>query len=681
MNTLLLKSALLEELQYAKSPELKDSDLWHNNRPIPYVESAYFVQGVPVVYFSRIENPTQDANDIWRLYRSVWSQSKVPLLYVITPQEIRVYNGYAEPAETSEELIRDDEEHSDRLLKHLQQLTDVETARPKINQQLNGYDRLYLETGAFWKTHDGQKIKRERRADQRLLSAMDYVRRHLLAGLPEDERSKEIAYALLGRSIFIRYLEDREILTSEWVREITGGRARDYLSALEDDKVTYYLFDYLSRRFNGDLFPVEEEERKRITKKHLELVRQFLAGGDPSTGQLALWPYYDFTHIPIELISGIYDTFLSTEMREELGAYYTPLALVDFMIEETLPHDKTSLDTTILDPTCGSGVFLVRAYQRLVEVWKKGNNGSLYSPRLGTILSQLLKENIFGVDIQLNAIRIAAFSLYLAMLDYLDKEDILDKQFRFPSLENSNLICSNFLSEKVEEKLSGRKFDRVLGNLPWGRGSLKGEALDRAQELKYPTGGKQLVQPLLRHAPKFCAENGELALLASTKATFLVTSGTHEEFRDQFLQQYQVRAVVNFSALRHELFPDSISPMVALFYRPSLPVSGDKIVYAVPKPSALSQRLGAIVLDANEIKFLEREELLSHPVLWKVALWGNPRDAAIIKYLQSFPTLMQQATKYGWLVELRKGKKDIPQGYIVGNKEKEALWDAIPNFV
>ncbi len=677
MDTLLLKEALLKELKYAESPDLKYADLWHNDRPIPSVENAYFVQGVPVVYFSRIEDSAHSADDIWRLYRSVWSQSKVPLLYVITPQEIRIYNGYAEPTKDSAEFAKDDnEQHSNRLLKHLRQLTDVETARQEIQQQLHGYDRLYLETGAFWQTDDGQKIKRESRADQRLLNAMKYVRDLLLEKLPKDEYAAEIAYILLGRSLFICYLESRGILTPEWMLEITGGRADKYLSVLEDKEMTYHLFSYLNQRFNGDLFRVDPKERERIRNPHLHDVRQFLAGDDLRTGQLALLPYYDFTHIPIELISGIYGTFFSDGTQEDLGAYYTPLALVDFLIEEALPRDKVQLNTTILDPTCGSGVFLVRTYQRLVEAWKRENKQEKPHVRLYIILSKILEEQIFGVDIQRSAIRIAAFSLYLAMLDFLERDDILDEHFRFPNLEGSNLICEDFLSSNVEDIFASKKFDRVIGNLPWGKGRLQGEALKRAKTLGYSIGGKQLVQPLLEHAPKFCSENGELALLASAKATLFVTSDTHEAFREKFLQRYHIRAVVNFSLLRYELFPDAVSPMVALFYSPSLPNSPKKLVYAAPKPSSLSQRLGAIVLDANEIKFLERKELLQFPDLWKVALWGNPRDAAIIQHLQTFPTLMQQAIKYDWLLELRKGKKDIPQGYIVGKKgkAKEALW-------
>lgn len=158
------------------------------------------------------------------------------------------------------------------------------------------------------------------------------------------------------------------------------------------------------------------------------------------------------------------------------------------------------------------------------------------------------------------------------------------------------------------------------------------------------------MQAFLANAPQFCADNGEIALLAPAKSTILVTSDTHKTFRQQFFERYDVQTVLNFSALCYELFAESIHPAVALFYRPTLPQPNRRIVYGVPKPSPLSHQLGAIILDANEVKFLDREDLSDYPVLWKVALWGTPRDAALIERLKSLPTLRKQAERLGWKV-------------------------------
>ncbi len=658
MNTIDLQNTLLEELDFVDAPDFQPVVSWPNDRPIPHISGAYFIQGNPVVYFSQLEEV--DTAALAQLYRSVWSQGKAPLLYVISRQDILVFNGYDAPAprENSDEILSSDKEHRDRLLHHLRSLNDIETARQEITSRLSNFRRILLDTGAFWQTEDGQRINREKRADQRLLDAMGELRRRLFA----KKLSSEIAYALLGRSIFIRYLEDRGILTETLVAQITNGLAQNYLTALDSKEVTYNLFDYLHQRFNGDIFPVDERERQVVSKEHLGPIQRFLQREDLETGQLSFWPY-DFSCVPIELISGIYDTFLSDETREKLGAYYTPLPLVDFIMEETLPLEKITPEMTILDPACGSGVFLVRAYQRLIEAWKQHNQAHPSASQL----TALMQQSLFGVDVKLNAVRIAAFSLCLSMLDYLKNDEIIQENFRFPRMEKANLIRANFFSRKIDSIFSDKRFDKIVGNPPWGDKTLKGLALKWVTKEDFPTGDNQLAQAFLYRAPRFCAEHGEVAMLAPTKGTIIVDSDTHRKFRQKFFDMYHVRAIVNFSALVYELFPDSLSPSIALFYQSEQPTEQGKIVYATPKPSSVSQSLGAIVLDKADIKFLEREELRSNPALWKIALWGNPRDAGLIEYLQSLPQL-EHLEKTGQL------REEIREGFIVGNKKTEALW-------
>src|SRR3989440_3189744 len=573
MNTIDLQNTLLEELDFVDAPDFRPVVSWPNDRPIPHISGAYFIQGNPVVYFSQLEEV--DTAALAQLYRSVWSQGKAPLLYVISRQDILVFNGYDGPPsrDNPDEILSNDEAHRHRLLHHLQSLYDIETARQEIADKLRYYRRILLDTGAFWQTEEGQRINREKRADQRLLDAMGELRRRLLA----KKLSSEIAYALLGRSIFIRYLEDRGILTETLVAQITNGLAHKYLTALDSKKVTYELFDYLHQRFNGDIFPVDELERQVVSEEpHLRLIQRFLQREDLETGQLSFWPY-DFSCIPIELISGIYDTFLSDETRRKYGTYNTPLALVDFIVEETLPLAKPTPEMTILDPACGSGVFLVRAYQRLIEAWKQRNPGHPSAPQL----TEFMKQSIFGVDVQLNAVRIAAFSLCLSMLDYLKNENIIQESFRFPRMETSNLIHADFFSEEIDHRFSDKKFDRIVGNPPWGNGTLRGLALKWVTDRNLPTGDKQLVQAFLYRTPHFCMQHGEVAMLAPTKSTIIVGSSTHQKFRQKFFDMYHVRAVVNFSALVYELFPDSLSPSIALFYQPEQeqPIEQGKIVY------------------------------------------------------------------------------------------------------
>ncbi len=92
-----LEQILFEELGYAGKQGLLQGDaiLWSNGRKIEEINAAIFLKNVPIVYFSRFAE--LDTNQIEKLHKKVWSQSKAPLLFVILPHEIRVYNGYDHP--------------------------------------------------------------------------------------------------------------------------------------------------------------------------------------------------------------------------------------------------------------------------------------------------------------------------------------------------------------------------------------------------------------------------------------------------------------------------------------------------------------------------------------------------------------------------------------------------------
>ena len=98
---------------------------------------------------------------------------------------------------------------------------------------------------------------------------------------------------LIGRSIFIRYLEDRNVLTSEWVFDWTDGQANNFRSVLNELPIARVFFRRLSQHFDDNLFPPSEEELVDVTQDHLDLIGRFLDGHDLDSGQLhlAFWPY------------------------------------------------------------------------------------------------------------------------------------------------------------------------------------------------------------------------------------------------------------------------------------------------------------------------------------------------------------------------------------------------------
>ena len=117
---------------------------------------------------------------------------------------------------------------------------------------------------------------------------------------------------------------------------------------------------------------------------------------------------------PIELISSIYEMFAhgeDSERAETQSVHYTRLCLVELMLSLAM----TGMEDTVrvLDPACGSGVFLVEMFRRLA--WAKARR--LRRPLTREELHEMLRTQVFGIDIDRDAVYVAAFSLYLALLE------------------------------------------------------------------------------------------------------------------------------------------------------------------------------------------------------------------------------------------------------------------------
>ena len=120
----------------------------------------------------------------------------------------------------------------------------------------------------------------------------------------------------------------------------------------------------------------------------------------------------------------------------------------------------------ILDPSCGSGAFLVQCYRRLIEKQLRQEA----SPLQPGALRELLTTQIFGVDQDGDACRVAELSLTLTLLDYITPPDLENNPtFTLPSLRNTNIFEANFFEPNSAwaEAAATKKFDWVIGNPPW----------------------------------------------------------------------------------------------------------------------------------------------------------------------------------------------------------------------
>ena len=145
--------------------------------------------------------------------------------------------------------------------------------------------------------------------------------------------------------------------------------------------------------------------------------------GNVKNNQYVFRRLYSLNHLPIELISSVYEEFLGKEKKDVV---YIPRFLVNLSVDECMPISEPNDSFKILDPSCGLGFFLVVAFKRLVEwnrykvYFEKGERKKLSSKEL----LRLLVNNIYGVDKEDDATRLTVFNLALALCDMLSPKEI-----------------------------------------------------------------------------------------------------------------------------------------------------------------------------------------------------------------------------------------------------------------
>lgn len=224
------------------------------------------------------------------------------------------------------------------------------------------------------------------------------------------------------------------------------------------------------------MFHISESDFSTVGQDALDILIRLLQSEEISTGQQSLFDMYDFSILPIEFISNMYEKFIGKENQENEGAYYTPTFLVDYIVSETIGkklNESDNYNCKVLDPACGSGIFLVESLRKIIEKYITINEiTDTDTDEFRQALKSIAQDNIFGIDKDPSAIQVAIFSVYLTLLDYQAPADI--GKFKFPNLLGTNFICSDTfdLDNKDLKALEDKKlnFDYIIGNPPWKRG-------------------------------------------------------------------------------------------------------------------------------------------------------------------------------------------------------------------
>jgi hypothetical protein len=332
----------------------------------------------------------------------------------------------------------------------------------------------------------------------------------------------------------------------------------------------------------------------------------------------------------------------------------------------------------ILDPCCGSGIFLVEAFRRIVRHRVYQNQGQRLSWQE---LREILKNQIAGIEINSEAIRITAFSLYLALLNYQEPRNILSQIKRGEKLpfliyqanglseDNhfNNLVCDNAFQEfsNSEDLILSRNFssqcaDVVVGNPPWGSPKTKDKkgtkdlniALQWCQERDYPVGDKERSQAFIWRVFDFLKDNGWSALVVST-GIFFKTHDKSKEFRQKWLNSVLLKEVVNFAHVRDIFFKSgnknqssaSISPFASIIFQKvnqtELTLKDQVVTYWSAKKTAMIKNVQAVILSVMDRRGIRQSELFYNDSLWKIYYWGNHQDAGLIQGITLAPALKE----------------------------------------
>ncbi len=244
------------------------------------------------------------------------------------------------------------------------------------------------------------------------------IAKHSRMNKLSKEQIDEGVQRLLNRLVFIRTCEDRGIENQRLMEAVRSFRLENkrklsrYLGDITDEFNEIYDSDLFSPHLAGELY------------LDAEVLQEVVVG---------LYTY-DFSAINADVLGNVYEQYLATVMREgggmlkkngkrkEMGIYYTPTYIVDYIVKNTLGElvakAKTAEDLKkikILDPACGSGSFLIRAFEVLREAYSKKNSGDhqMLGENVSKNAHDILTKNIHGVDLDIKAIEIVYLNLLL----------------------------------------------------------------------------------------------------------------------------------------------------------------------------------------------------------------------------------------------------------------------------
>jgi len=589
-------------------------------------------------------------NDIAEIHRKLWSSGIVPLYYVFDKVNINIYD--------ARKQVNYDSKTQSIQISCIDSLSIVAKTQKHLN-----YSAKLFANGTFWDQKEtANHFLSKQSAENKLIEGLKQIRTRFIH---ETQLEKNIAHQLIVLSILVKYLEERKdeqgnhVFPSDFFNAYDG--ANSFCDVLRKKGKIVELFGELSKHFNGKIFELKPTDEAILRETDLSKLAQYL-DANVDNEQLVIWPLYSFEYLPVELISRIYEEFIP----ERKDAVYTPIHLARFMVDECMPISAPKADFKAIDVSCGSGVFLVTVFKRLVQWWQKeqfDKTGKLINPEIDD-LKVILRNSIYGVDIEADSVRLSVFSLSIALCDMLKPTEIWTK-LRFDDLRQKNIYEGDFF-QYLKDTEKGQ-FDLVIGNPPFEdkKKDFKKLYSDYSIDKDYHIPRHQIAMLFLQQAMKLLKPSGLLSFVMPSGP--LLYNNTID-FRKKFFSTYEVAQIVDFSELRNAsfLFEKTIAT-ASIFAYNRKPTKNHNILHVTVKRTRSVKEKHFFEIDHYDIHPVPQDIAENNLAIWKSNLLGGSQLYYLVNRFRQLRTLGD------FLEEKKKTSEWVyGEGYQVAKKTKEA---------
>jgi type I restriction-modification system DNA methylase subunit len=394
-----------------------------------------------------------------------------------------------------------------------------------------------------------------------------------------EEEVDDVVQKIINRLIFIRVCEDRGL-------EPTFAELRSHLRIWSEKKVEkllkhlLFVFHHYDSVYDGTIFKKDDLcEKIDIHNNILEkVIEQLYVAEDVGIE-------YNFASIDADVLGSVYEEYLGyllkgkkiTENhahRKEQGIYYTPTYIVDYIVRNTLgealKQGKEIDKIKVLDPACGSGSFLIKAFDIFSEFWKKKIGEEKFNRE---IKNSILTNNLYGVDLDPKAVEIAQLNLFLKIGEKGELPKLRENIKNGNSLIDDDTISAKaFKWEKeFEDIIKEGRFDIIIGNPPYGSKKILSEEEKKFIKNKHKfIGSNDTAEMFIEKSFNLLKRNGYFGFIIPKPLTYITSWNQIREF----LLTKDIKSIIDVS----KAFKDVLLEQVIICVKNSPNTNSDILV-------------------------------------------------------------------------------------------------------